>query len=180
MTSRIDIENSIAQERMVYKQTMLQNLGRLLGTYFNVVGTLVFFYVFILLTVSTIETSILFSLVLTPFILINAYFIDKMYFITTPEAAIDIKLLENYLISAYKNIKIDSTGSNILIATTTHSFWAYKRVFTAVYDSNKIGLNLFVLGKGDTKYCLIALSNYFICKKILKKLYLSSQTKEIS
>jgi hypothetical protein len=122
--------------------------------------------------------GILLLLAFTAFILISAYLIDKIYFITIPAAAVDIKLLENYLKATYKKIIVNSSGSKILVATTSHTFWAYKRVFTAVYDGNKIGLNFYVLGRGDTKYCLIALRNYFICQKILKKVYLDGQSNE--
>jgi len=177
MTPRIDVENSIAQERFVYKETMLQMLGRLFDTYFNAVGTLAIFYFFAMITLFTLNiiAGIVLLLVVTAFILISAYLIDKIYFITLPTAAVDIKLLEKYLIATYKKIEVNLPGSKMLVARTSHAFWAYKRVFTAVYDGNKIGLNFFVLGKGDAKYCLVALRNYFICRKILKKVYSDEQ-----
>jgi hypothetical protein len=176
--ARIDVENSIAQERFVYKETVLQMLGRLFSTYFTTVGTLVIFCPLASITLSTsnVAAGMILLLVPTALILISAYLIDKIYFITVPVATIDIKLLEKYLLTTYKKIIVNTSGSKMLLATTSHAFWAYKRVFTAVYDGNKIGLNFFVLGKGDAKYCLFALRNYFICKKILKKVYLDEQT----
>ena len=133
------------------------------------VGTLVFFYFLLLRTLyKNYPFQVIgFLILLTAFVCINAYFIDRLYIIKGADKESNIFYLTKSLEDTYSKIRIDRSSLYILHGETNSSFWAFDRSFTALFDNENIALKLSVFGRGNMKYCLIALFNYYKCKKLL-------------
>ena len=168
----IDVEKSIKTERLTYQAT----LGQLLWTYFSsfagCFGTIAFFYLLLLNTFyKDYSIQVVFFLILlTVFVFINGYFIDKLYVVKGIDENSNSALLTKILQDNYRNIRIDNSNPQVVIGKTNSSFWAFDRNFTILFDNEYIAINLSVFGRGDMKYCLIGLYNYYKCRKILNKI----------
>lgn len=172
MTVKIDLETSIKNRRITHTGT----LGQLLCIYFSsfagCVGTIVFFY---FLLINTLYRDypfqvVSFLILLTIFVAINGYFINKLYIVKGSDKRSNIELSTEILQNNYRNIKIDNSSSQFLIGKTSSSFWAFDRNFTLLFDNEYVAINLSVFGRSNMKYCLIGLYNYYKCKKMLKNL----------
>ncbi len=172
MNLPIDIEKSLKTKRLVYNGSFGQMLWVYFSSYAGCVGTIAFFFVVLSQTFyksHPLPVSIFLTL-LTSFVIINAYFINKLYIDKSTDKNFNLLLVKQELESSYNNIQINDTSSNILIAKTKASFWAFDRTFIILFDKENIAINLSVFGRGEMKYCLIAISNYYKCKKILNNL----------
>jgi len=146
----------------------------MLSTHFssfaNIIGTLAVFYLLLLGTLynSYPTLTVCFLSLLTVYVGINSYFINKLYIVKGRDENSNSAFLKASLLAHYNKININDSGFRILIGSKTTNFWAFRRTFTALFDNEYIALNLSVYGRGDMMYCLIALYNYYKCKALLK------------
>ena len=168
----IDIEKSLKTKRLIYNGSSRQLLWIYFSSYAGCIGTVAFFLIVLSQTFYKnypIQVSI-FLILLTSFVILNAYFINKLYVVEIADKNFSLLLLTQELNNYYNNVQTSNVNSNILIAKTTASFWAFDRTFIVLADKDNIAMNLSVFGRGQMKYCLIAIANYYKCKKILNNL----------
>jgi hypothetical protein len=172
MTARIDLQKSIINERLVYKGHILDLLFQHFTSYFGCLGTITFFGLLLLNTYfkDYPTQTILFLFLLTSIVLINSYFIDKLFVKAILNKKASIKQLTRSLEERYPKIKFDTSSSTIITATTKSRFWWFDREFTLLFVDEKLAINLSVFGRGKMKYCLTGLYNYYLCKKIVNSL----------
>jgi hypothetical protein len=172
MIARIDLQKSITKERLVYKGHFLDLLFQHFTSYVGCIGTIAFFYILLLNTffIDNPTKTILFLFLLTSIVLLNSYFIDKLFVKAIPNKKASIEQLTRALRERYPKIKIDTSSSTIITATTKSRIWWFDREFKLIFVDEKLAINLSVFGRGKMKYCLIGLYNYYLCKKIVNSL----------
>lgn len=172
MTARIDFEKSLRRKRLIYKGTFGQLLITYFNDYANSIFTLAFFYVMpcAMLYDRHPDWAIGLLLLITAYIGVNVYYINKLYIVSGISKRSNTSFLKASLLAHYNKIDINDSGSQVLTGRTRGTFWAFHRTFTALFDEEFVALNLSVFGKGDMMYCTIALFNYYKCKALLKNL----------
>lgn len=165
----IDVSESIKSRRLIYQATFWQLLWAYLSLYLTTAGKIAFFYLLLLNTLfEDYPIHVICVLIpLTFFVLLNAYFIEKLYVVKGMNERSNLGALTKNLTDNYRKIKIEKYGSKVLIGKTDSWFWAFERNFTILFKDEYVAINLSVLGRGGLKYCLVGMYNYYRCKKIL-------------
>ncbi|MFC4231433.1 hypothetical protein ACFOW1_06005 [Parasediminibacterium paludis] len=107
MAAKIDLEKSIKNERLIYKGTFGQLLWINFSSFAGCIGTIAFFY---FLLINTFYKHYPFQvasflILLTIFVSINGYFIDKLYIVKGCNKESNIELSTKILQHYYPKIK---------------------------------------------------------------------------